>query len=47
MPVVVYGLLAHAFRRAVIDSPSVQDWLRRSFSGAFAGLGAQLAFSER
>ena len=44
---VVYGLLAHAFRRAVIDSPSVQDWLRRSFSGAFAGLGAQLAFSER
>jgi threonine/homoserine/homoserine lactone efflux protein len=44
---VVYGLLAHAFRRAVIDSPRVQDWLRRSFSGAFAGLGAQLAFSER
>ncbi|MCV0436999.1 MAG: LysE family translocator [Hydrogenophaga sp.] len=44
---VVYGLLAHAFRRAVIDSPRVQDWLRRGFSGAFAGLGAQLAFSER
>lgn len=44
---VVYGLLAHAFRRAVIDSPRVQDWLRRSFSAAFAGLGAQLAFSER
>lgn len=44
---VVYGLLAHAFRRAVIDSPRVQDWLRRSFSAAFAGLGTQLAFSER
>ena len=44
---VVYGLLAHAFRRAVIDSPRVQDWLRRGFSAAFAGLGAQLAFSER
>jgi threonine/homoserine/homoserine lactone efflux protein len=44
---VVYGLLAHAFRRAVIDSPRVQDWLRRSFSAAFAGLGAQLAFTER
>lgn len=44
---VLYGLLAHAFRRAVIDSPRVQDWLRRSFSAAFAGLGAQLAFSER
>lgn len=44
---VLYGLLAHAFRRAVIDSPGVQDWLRRSFSAAFAGLGAQLAFTER
>lgn len=44
---VVYALLAHAFRRAVIDSPRVQDWLRRGFSAAFAGLGAQLAFSER
>ena len=44
---VVYGLLAHAFRRAVIDSPRVQDWLRRGFSAAFAGLGTQLAFSER
>ncbi|WP_382156544.1 LysE family translocator [Hydrogenophaga sp. ANAO-22] len=44
---VLYGLLAHAFRRAVIDSPRVQDWLRRGFSAAFAGLGAQLAFTER
>jgi threonine/homoserine/homoserine lactone efflux protein len=44
---VLYGLLAHAFRRAVIESPRVQAWLRRSFAGAFAGLGAQLAFSER
>jgi threonine/homoserine/homoserine lactone efflux protein len=44
---VVYGLLAHAFRRAVIESPRVQAWLRRGFAGAFAGLGAQLAVSER
>jgi threonine/homoserine/homoserine lactone efflux protein len=44
---VFYGLLAHAFRRAVIESPRVQTWLRRSFAGAFAGLGAQLALSER
>ncbi|MGQ3001417.1 MAG: LysE family translocator [Hydrogenophaga sp.] len=44
---VLYGLLAHAFRRTVIDSPRVQDWLRRGFSAAFAGLGAQLAFTER
>jgi threonine/homoserine/homoserine lactone efflux protein len=36
---VVYGLLAHAFRRAGVDSPRVQSWLRRGFSAAFAGLG--------
>ena len=44
---VVYGLLAHAFRRAVIDSPRVQAWLRRGFSAAFAGLGVNLALSDR
>ena len=44
---VVYGLLAHAFRKAVIESPRVQAWLRRGFAGAFAGLAAQLAVSER
>ena len=44
---VVYGFAAHAFRRAVIDSPRVQSWLRRSFAAAFAGLGTQLVFSER
>ncbi|MBA3003680.1 MAG: LysE family translocator, partial [Desulfurivibrio sp.] len=44
---VVYGFLAHAFRKAVIESPRVQAWLRRGFAGAFAGLGAQLALSGR
>jgi threonine/homoserine/homoserine lactone efflux protein len=44
---VVYGCLAHAFRRHVIDSPRTQAWLRRGFAAAFAGLGAQLAASER
>jgi threonine/homoserine/homoserine lactone efflux protein len=44
---VVYGLLAHAFRKAVIESPRVQAWLRRGFAGAFAGLATQLALSER
>jgi threonine/homoserine/homoserine lactone efflux protein len=44
---VVYGLLAHGFRRAVIDSTRVQAWLRRSFAAAFAGLGIQLALSEQ
>lgn len=42
----VYGFLAHAFRALVIESPRVQDWLRRGFAAAFAGLGARLAASE-
>ena len=44
---VVYGLLANAFRRSVIESPRVQSWLRRGFAAAFAGLAAQLAVTER
>ena len=43
---VVYGLLAHAFRK-LVESPRVQAWLRRGFAGAFAGLGTQLALSDR
>lgn len=43
---VVYGLLADAFRGVVLESPRVQDWLRRGFAGCFAGLGANLALSE-
>jgi threonine/homoserine/homoserine lactone efflux protein len=44
---VVYGVLANAFRHAVIESPRVQAWLRRGFSAAFAGLGANLALADR
>jgi threonine/homoserine/homoserine lactone efflux protein len=44
---VVYGCVAHSFRRAVIESRRVQDGLRMGFAGAFAALGARLAFSER
>lgn len=44
---VVYGFLAHAFRRAVIESPRVQNWLRRGFAASFAGLGANLALTEK
>jgi threonine/homoserine/homoserine lactone efflux protein len=44
---IVYGFVAHAFRRLVIESPAVQRWLRYSFAAAFAGLGARLAASER
>ncbi len=44
---VIYGLLADIFRSAVLESPRVQNLLRRSFAGAFAGLGLNLALSER
>lgn len=44
---VVYGFVAHAFRRLVIESARVQRWLRYGFAAAFAGLGAKLAASER
>ena len=43
---IVYGALAHAFRRAVIDSLRVQNWLRYGFAAAFAGLAAQLALAR-
>jgi len=42
-----YGFLAHAFRKAVIESPRVQTWLRRGFATAFASLGANLALTEK
>jgi len=44
---VIYGLLATTFRKAVIDSPRVQAWLRRSFATVFAGLAVNLALSKR
>ena len=44
---VAHGVLAHAFRKAVIESPGVQSWLRRGFAAAFAGLAANLALSEK
>jgi len=44
---VLYGLLAHLFRTAVIESTRVQTWLRRGFAASFAGLGANLAQADR
>lgn len=44
---VAYGFLAHGFRKAVIESPRVQTWLRRGFAASFAGLGANLALTEK
>jgi threonine/homoserine/homoserine lactone efflux protein len=43
---VVYGFVAHAFRKLVIESARVQRWLRLGFASAFAGLGARLALSD-
>lgn len=44
---VVYGLVAYAFRRHVIESAAVQRRLRYGFAAAFAGLGVKLAASEK
>jgi threonine/homoserine/homoserine lactone efflux protein len=44
---VAYGFLAHAFRKAVIESPQVQIWLRRGFAATFVGLGTSLALTEK
>jgi threonine/homoserine/homoserine lactone efflux protein len=44
---VIYGFMAHNVRAAVAQSPRVQRWIQRTFAGAFAGLGVNLALSER
>ncbi|WP_372425030.1 LysE family translocator [Salinarimonas chemoclinalis] len=44
---VVYGAFAASMRRMVVSNPGVLVWMRRTFAGAFAALGAQLAFSAR
>ena len=42
-----YGLFAAAIRDHVISRPRVLTWMRRAFAGAFAALGARLAFADR
>ncbi len=42
-----YGLFAAAIRDHVISRPRVMTWMRRTFAGAFAALGAKLALAER
>ncbi|MDY0162836.1 MAG: LysE family translocator [Desulfobotulus sp.] len=44
---IAYGVLAHAFRKIVMESPRVQAWLRRGFAATFASLGASLALTEK
>jgi threonine/homoserine/homoserine lactone efflux protein len=42
-----YGLFAASIREHVISRPRVLTWMRRTFAGAFALLGAKLALAER
>jgi threonine/homoserine/homoserine lactone efflux protein len=42
-----YGIFAASIRAHVISRPRVMTWLRRTFAGAFAALGARLAFADR
>jgi threonine/homoserine/homoserine lactone efflux protein len=42
-----YGRFAAAMRTYVISRPRVLTWMRRTFAGAFAALGARLAFADR
>ncbi len=42
-----YGLFAASIRDHVISRPRVLTWMRRTFAGTFAALGAKLAFADR
>jgi threonine/homoserine/homoserine lactone efflux protein len=42
-----YGLFAASIRNHVISRPLVLTWMRRTFAGAFAALGARLALADR
>ncbi len=42
-----YGLFAASVRDHVISRPRIMTWMRRTFAGAFALLGAKLAFTDR
>ena len=43
----VYGVFAAAVRSHIISRPRVLTWMRRTFAGAFAALGAKLAVADR
>ncbi|SFO90559.1 Threonine/homoserine/homoserine lactone efflux protein [Amycolatopsis arida] len=42
-----YGAFAALIRNYVISRPRVLTWMRRVFAGAFVGLGARLALTDR
>lgn len=43
----IYGVFAASVRRQILSRPKVLFWMRASFAGAFAALGAKLAFTQR
>jgi threonine/homoserine/homoserine lactone efflux protein len=43
----IYGVLAAAARRQVLDRPAVLQWIRRTFAAVFVALGIRLAVAER
>ena len=43
----IYGLFSASVRDHVISRPRIMSWMRRTFAGAFALLGAKLAFTDR
>jgi threonine/homoserine/homoserine lactone efflux protein len=43
----IYGVLAAAARRQVLDRPAVIQWMRRTFAAVFVALGIRLAVAER
>jgi threonine/homoserine/homoserine lactone efflux protein len=42
-----YGVFAASVRKHVIARPRVLTWMRRTFAGVYAALGAKLALAER
>lgn len=43
---VIYGAFAASARTYIIESPNAMRWMKRSFAGTFAFLGAKLALSD-
>jgi threonine/homoserine/homoserine lactone efflux protein len=43
----IYGVLAAAVRRQILDRPHVVRWMRRTFAAAFVALGLRLAVADR
>jgi threonine/homoserine/homoserine lactone efflux protein len=42
-----YGVFAASVRNHLLSRPRVMVWMRRAFAGAFVGLAAKLALTDR